>query len=70
MGALKPNTRGVDEKFQKVTTGIAKAGVNLVKIMEWVDSPHRLAHIQDTIEAGTDSLASMGQAYHLLSAPP
>lgn len=59
-------TRSVDEKIQVTQTAMAKAGINVAKMVQLIKSPYRLHHIDDIVKMGTDALAVMGHGFHQL----
>ena len=63
---LKQPTRNMDEKFQIIQTALAKIGINLAHVIQMVNDPHRLKHIDDILNKSTESMAMLGHAYHLL----
>ena len=63
---LQRPTRSMDEKFQTIQTSMAKAGINIARMVEMIASPHRLKHIDEEITLGTNALAVLGHGFHNL----
>lgn len=63
---LQMPTRTFDEKLQSVQTAMAKTGINLVHIMEMIADPDKQKHEEDILTKGTQAVAMLGHAYHLL----
>ena len=59
----------MNEKLQTIQTTLAKIGTDLVQVIQMVNDPHRLKHIDDILKKKKEkrkSTAMFTHAYHLL----
>ncbi len=61
---LQRPTRSFDEKLQLIQTCMAKTGIKVARMVQLINDPHRLRHIDEIIDLGSDALAMLGHAFH------
>ena len=52
--------------MQLTQTAMAKTGVQIARMVEKIQSPHRLKYIDEVIKLGTNALVFLGHGFHHL----